>query len=222
MLFCNYVESFFTFANQPVGFMKHTKEHIIQKAFGLFMTVGYNEVTMSRLLKETGLSKGGFYHHFESKEELFEQVVEQFFFGVASDAGFQPSPESSFVENMDSFLAQKEAAFQMFAEHLGVEHNEINFFMFIMQAIQHLPGVRQKVSLFMYKEKQQIERIIEIAIQRGEIKSDVTKSKLADQLVYMFDGLEMHGVLPSQSFETMSKEKDMVRQIWSWIKSNPG
>ncbi len=195
-----------------------TKEYILQKAFGLFMTVGYNEVTLSRLLKETGLSKGGFYHHFESKEELFEQVIDMFFFDHASDAGFQPSTDSTFIENMNNFLSQKEQAFRLFASQLGVEHSEINFFMFIMQAIQHLPGARQKVDLFMYREKQQIEKIIDIAIQRKEIKPGVEKSQLANHLVSMFDGVEMHGVLLSQSFETLSREKEMVRQLYEWIK----
>ena len=183
------------------------------------MTVGYNELTMNRLLKETGLSKGGFYHHFKSKEELFEQAIDMFFFDHASDASFQPSVESTFIENMHNFLSQKEQAFLMFASQLGIEHSEINFFMFIMQAIQHLPGARQKTGLFMYKEKQQIEKIIDIAIHRKEIRQGIEKSQLAAHLVYMFDGVEMHGVLLSQSFETLSREKEMVRQLYEWIKA---
>jgi TetR/AcrR family transcriptional regulator, transcriptional repressor for nem operon len=204
--------------NRSVYFMPDTKQNIIQKAFALFMTLSYKEVTMSRLLKETGLSKGGFYHHFESKEALYEQVVDQFFFGVASDPGFQPSPENSFIENMDLFLGQKDEAFKMFANHLGVEYHEINFFMFLMQAIQHLPGVRQKASIFLLKEKQQIENIIEIAQLRNEINPGIEKSRLADHLVSMFDGVEMHGVLLSQSFQTVIREKEMVREIFEWVR----
>ncbi len=200
--------------------MKKTKEEIIRKAFGLFMTNSYKDVTLDLILKETGLSKGGFYHYFERKEELFEAVVDMFFFGIASDMGFQPSPEKSFLENMDDFTDQKENAFQMLAEHYGIEHSEMNFFMFIMQAIQYLPGVRQKVSLFLYKEKQQIEKIIAIALQRGEIKSDILQSKLADVIISMFDGIEMHGVLLSQSFETLSRKRAMVRQVYEWVKYN--
>jgi TetR/AcrR family transcriptional regulator, transcriptional repressor for nem operon len=204
--------------NRSVFIMPDTKQNIIQKAFALFMTTSYKEVTMSRLLKETGLSKGGFYHHFESKETLYEQVVDQFFFGVASDPGFQPSPEKGFIENMDNFLGQKEAAFNMFASNLGVEYHEINFFMFLMQAIQYLPGVRQKASIFLLKEKQQIENIIETAQLRNEIKPEIEKSKLADLMISSFDGVEMHGVLLSQSFETVSREREMVRQIFEWVK----
>jgi TetR/AcrR family transcriptional regulator, transcriptional repressor for nem operon len=195
-----------------------TKDQIIQKAFGLFMTTGYKEMSMNLLLKETGLSKGAFYHHFESKEALFEQVVNHFFFAVASDEGFQPSNEAGFLENMENFLKQKQEAFQMFADQLGVEYAEINFFMFIMQAIQYLPGVRQRVHLFIYKEKKQLESIIELAQQKNEIRPDINESMLAEHLMLLFDGVELHGVLLSQSFETVSREREMIRQLYSWVK----
>lgn len=198
--------------------MKITKDEIIQKAFGLFLSHSYKDVTLSLILKETGLSKGGFYHHFASKEELFESVVEMFFFGVASDKGFQPRKENTFVENMDMFLDQKENAFRLFAQNFGIEQSEINFFMFIMQAIQYLPGVRQKVDLFMYQEKQQLERIIAMAKQKGELKETIETRHLAEILMKLFDGTEMHGVLLSQSFETHKKEREMVRQIYEWVR----
>lgn len=196
-----------------------TKDQIIQKAFALFMTLEYREVTMSRILKATGLSKGGFYHYFESKEALFEEVVEQFFFSAASDATFQPDPSSTFTENMDVFLEQKETAFQLFAQHLGVEHSEINFFMFIMHAIQHLPGARQKTELFMQREKRQLESIIGLAVQKGEVSKSVQPGHVAQMLMLLFDGTEMHGVLLKESFQTVSRERQMVREIFQWIKN---
>lgn len=194
-----------------------TKDQIIQKAFALFMTLEYREVTMSRILKATGLSKGGFYHYFESKEALFEEVVEQFFFSAASDEAFRPDPPCNFLENMDLFLEQKETAFQLFAQHLGVEHSEINFFMFIMHAIQHLPGARQKTELFMQREKRQLESIIELAMKKKEIVEGVQAGTLAEMFMRLFDGTEMHGVLLKESFQTTSRERQMVREIYRWI-----
>lgn len=200
--------------------MSATKQQIIQKAFGLFMTLEYKEVTLSRLLKVTGISKGGFYHHFESKESLFEQVVEQFFFGVASDNTFQPLPGNSFLDNMQLFLEQKEAAFKMFAQQLGVEHSEMNFFMFIMHAIENLPGVRQKTELFMHQEKRQLESIIEQAREKGEIKNTIEPTLLAEMLMRLFDGTEMHGVLLRENFRTLDRERKMMREIFAWIKTD--
>jgi len=49
---------------------------IIDKAMILFTQNGYNRTTLSRILSETGLAKGGFYFHFRSKEELGLAVIE--------------------------------------------------------------------------------------------------------------------------------------------------
>jgi TetR/AcrR family transcriptional regulator, transcriptional repressor for nem operon len=206
---------------KPTGrfVMKNTKGFIIEKAFSLFMIKSYKEVILSEILKATGLSKGAFYHHFESKEALFEAVVDQFFFGIASDGGFEPAPEKSFIENMDEFLLQKEKAFAWFASQLGVDQSEINFFMFIMEAIRHLPTVKHKVGLFMQQEKMQLERIVEMAQQKGELKGGTNISAVAAMLQAAFDGLELHGVLLRKSAETTQKEKELVLQIYDCIRN---
>jgi TetR/AcrR family transcriptional regulator, transcriptional repressor for nem operon len=199
--------------------MKNTKGFIIEKAFALFMTMSYKEVILSEILKVTGLSKGAFYHHFESKEALFEAVVDQFFFGIASDGGFEPAPQKSFIENMDEFLLQKEKAFAWFASQLGIDQSEINFFMFIMEAIKHLPKVQQKVELFIQHEKTQLEHIVEMAQQKGEINNTLPPSTIAALLQAAFDGIEMHGVLLRKSYETTQKEKELVRHIYDCIRN---
>ena len=57
---------------------KDNRHHILATAFKLFFQKGYKEVTMSELVKESGLSKGAFYHYFNSKEELYTHSMEMF------------------------------------------------------------------------------------------------------------------------------------------------
>ncbi|MFQ5865961.1 MAG: TetR/AcrR family transcriptional regulator [bacterium] len=52
-----------------------TRQLIIDKATILFTKNGYNHTSLSRILKATGLAKGGFYFHFRSKEELGIAVI---------------------------------------------------------------------------------------------------------------------------------------------------
>ena len=200
--------------------METTKQNIINKAFTLFLTISYREVTLSRLLKETNLSKGAFYHHFSSKEELFTEVAEQFFFGAAAGMGFTPSPESGFVMNMENFLDAKNEAFKWFAGNYGVDLKELNFFMFIAEAIRYLPGVRDKVRAMVESEKHQVKNILQAAADRGELRAGADPDFLAGHIVKSFDGYEMHGVLLGCSTETITNEKEMVRQLWEMIKKN--
>ncbi|MEM5947544.1 TetR/AcrR family transcriptional regulator [Spirochaetia bacterium 38H-sp] len=53
-----------------------TKEKIINTATNLFLTKGYDTVSIEEIIRNTGIAKGTFYHHFKSKEELLETIVE--------------------------------------------------------------------------------------------------------------------------------------------------
>lgn len=51
------------------------KERIIESAYELFGEKGYDKTTIAEIIKRAGASKGGFYYHFESKEEILETIT---------------------------------------------------------------------------------------------------------------------------------------------------
>lgn len=55
---------------------KHTRERIVEAAAELFRKNGFHSTSLSQILKEAGLTKGGFYFHFKSKEELGDAVID--------------------------------------------------------------------------------------------------------------------------------------------------
>ena len=52
-----------------------TKQLIIDKAFNLFYQNGFKTTSIDKIMKETTLSKGAFYHHYKSKKELGLEVI---------------------------------------------------------------------------------------------------------------------------------------------------
>ncbi|MCI6011921.1 MAG: TetR/AcrR family transcriptional regulator [Firmicutes bacterium] len=54
-----------------------TVELILNTAQRLFVEIGYEKTSMQNIMDETGLSKGAIYHHFKSKEEIFNVVAER-------------------------------------------------------------------------------------------------------------------------------------------------
>lgn len=53
-----------------------TRQKIIEQTSGLFNTKGYYATTLSDVMRQTGLQKGGIYNHFKSKEELSLEVFQ--------------------------------------------------------------------------------------------------------------------------------------------------
>lgn len=55
-----------------------TRERIVESAARLFNKKGFAEVTIGEVMTAAGLTHGGFYRHFGSKEELYAESVRHF------------------------------------------------------------------------------------------------------------------------------------------------
>ena len=93
-----------------------TREKIVECARILFNRHGFSGVTIDMIMKEAGLTRGGFYNHFKSKENLYSEAVASFLMGRGAqwraDAGVDPSSPAPINAKrmLKSYLS---------AEHLG-------------------------------------------------------------------------------------------------------
>ena len=54
-----------------------TRQVILKAALECFIKNGYVNTSMNDIVKSSGISKGGIYWHFKSKEEMFVQMIEE-------------------------------------------------------------------------------------------------------------------------------------------------
>ena len=57
---------------------QETRQRILRSAARLFSRKGFAEVTIGEIMTGAGLTHGGFYRHFGSKDELYSEVISQF------------------------------------------------------------------------------------------------------------------------------------------------
>lgn len=55
---------------------EETRTRITEAAIKLFSNRGYNKASVDDICAEAGISKGAFYHHFESKQTLFLSLLD--------------------------------------------------------------------------------------------------------------------------------------------------
>ncbi len=55
-----------------------TRDRIVNSARRLFNRRGFTEVTIDQIMRHAGLTRGGFYKHFDAKEQLYAHAVRQF------------------------------------------------------------------------------------------------------------------------------------------------
>jgi AcrR family transcriptional regulator len=52
-----------------------TRVRFVQSAIGVFADQGYDHATVEDIARAAGLSKGAFYHHFSTKEDIFLDLL---------------------------------------------------------------------------------------------------------------------------------------------------
>ena len=81
------------------------RAEILSHAMALFFRKGYEETTMNDILESVGLSKGAFYHHFVSKEQLLEAFTASLAAAIAEQAAPLLKETGSARERLNRLLA---------------------------------------------------------------------------------------------------------------------
>lgn len=55
-----------------------TRARIVQSALRLFVRHGFETVSIDAIMADAGLTRGGFYNHFATKEELYGEAMDSF------------------------------------------------------------------------------------------------------------------------------------------------
>ncbi|MGO4380647.1 TetR/AcrR family transcriptional regulator [Pseudoduganella sp. RAF53_2] len=96
--------------------MPYTSEHkartrakIVESARKLFNRYGFEQVSIENIMSEAGLTRGGFYNHFDSKDELYAAAVASFTscnpFAVSIAENPPPDPYSLARRLLDLYLS---------------------------------------------------------------------------------------------------------------------
>jgi AcrR family transcriptional regulator len=109
----------------------HLRDDFVDAAQRLIQAKGYEPMSIEDVLRETGVSKGAFYHYFRSKAELLDAVVDRFAdTAVARLTGLAETKGLTATERLQRFfsgtMAWKTAHRQVLLELLRVWQSDDN------------------------------------------------------------------------------------------------
>lgn len=196
--------------------MNSSKRHIIIVASKLFLEKCYKEVTMQEIVKVTGLSKGAFYHHFKSKEELFLEVIVFFFQSLTRD--FNDYSKNSLKEFYEQYLNDSVTLAKNYLGNFDYGDSEntltLNYFSLMFDALKLFPEFRARAIDAFNLEIDQWTLAVERARASGEIKSPMSDRQIAEMFMYLSDGIGMHMIMRGADFDTMIVP---VKEHWDML-----
>ena len=103
------------------------RDKIIETSLTLFERHGFHGVSVNEIVKECGTSKGGFYHHFSSKDELLYVIHDYFISYVLNKAQEAISDGSRPSEKMQKIIQSFVKVFDLYKPHISVFYQESTY-----------------------------------------------------------------------------------------------
>ncbi|MFD1037868.1 TetR/AcrR family transcriptional regulator [Virgibacillus byunsanensis] len=106
------------------GFITDLRKQIIHTALPMFEKNGFHGVTVNQIVEEVGTSKGGFYHHFTSKDELLFVIHDTFITYVLEKATTASNTYHSPTKKLQAIVKDFVKVFDLYKPHISVFYQE--------------------------------------------------------------------------------------------------
>lgn len=178
--------------------MKDTKEHILKVSFGLFLQKSFKEVTMKEIVEKTGLSKGAFYHYFDSKEQIYLEIINQAFSSLIY-VDYSKFNKSSLNDFYHDYIDYLDRIYDSFQSSSNGDSFDLNYYSLIFDALRLFPDFKEKMLQSSRQELEAWKAVIHVAKENGEIKAFMSDEEIAGIFVHTNSGIGMNNMMIGKS-----------------------
>ena len=199
-----------------------TEKEILDIAFHLFLEKGFSGVSTNEIIREAGLTKGGFYYSFKSREDLDTRVIETYI------RPYFVLPE----EKMEKIWQEKQAdtptgvllwcgffqpqRFINYKEKFGQDIVFKDFYFLLHEGMKKFPEVIRYSMEYTSKKESCLRRILERGVARGELAPETEWGNYITMILALQDGILALKVL-DDTIDDEEKYKNIQKQMWKEI-----
>jgi AcrR family transcriptional regulator len=157
----------------------NSRDKIVSESLKLFSLKGFNNTSISDILAATHMSKGGFYNHFKSKEELFTAVLSEArrVWRIQNLADLDKSDRQ--IDRLKKILTNFRERYLKDAVHFP---GGCVFITLSVELDDQLPHLSSQLSDGFERTKALLRRYLDRAKEEGEIRSDISTSDVSEIL----------------------------------------
>ncbi|MBP2144039.1 AcrR family transcriptional regulator [Methanococcus voltae] len=190
-----------------------TRELILQNATELFLNNGYDRTSLNEIAKSSGITKGGIYHYYSSKEKLHDAVIEYIFSKL-----FDPLVED--VKKEKSFKRVIEIALNLEEEYEEPKtlRDKYKYLKLFIDYLEKTPKSFKEID----SKYNELHKIVEYkfieAQKEGQVKSDIDPVKFTIKLFSVVTGLRHESNRPDIEKYVSELKNEFATELWDYIK----
>jgi TetR/AcrR family transcriptional regulator, transcriptional repressor for nem operon len=167
---------------------ERTRERIIRQAAPLFNQRGYDGSSLNEIMAATELEKGGIYRHFASKQELAAAAFDYAWAEAMRARRHDIDSVANSVDKLKRYIAN-------FVERRGTVPGGCPLLNTAMDSDDGNALLRNRARRALENWQNFLGSIVTQGIKKGEIRREVSKTKLANLIIATLEGAVMIGRL---------------------------
>ncbi len=190
---------------------ENTRLSILEKAFEIVYSVGYQSTSIDHIIERTQVTKGAFYYHFASKDEMGLAMIDEVMYPGMQRALIQPllhstNPVADIYSMMKAVLG----------DH---KHFQVKFGCPAINLIEEMAPINPAFHGSLQKLTIEWQRAIEKSIAQGKlngyIKQDVNARQVSHFIIAGYGGIRNIGKIlgPSSYVHYLKELKNYLRQL---------
>lgn len=183
---------------------EQTRQKIKEKTVLLFAEKGFKEVTMKDICEVTGLSRGGLYCHYESTQQIFQEIIED----------LMNRQENSFEEQIRQNLPAVtilDDTLEKYREEMLDSQSSLSVAIYEYFSQKETTDKTNSLYAQYLASKRAWEKLLQYGIERREFHQ-VDISAIIDLLIFSYQGVRMYSRL-------MPVDKEIPLRILREIRS---
>jgi AcrR family transcriptional regulator len=159
------------------------RAQIIKAAIAVFLRQGYHKTNMPDIARQAGLSIGGVYWYFKSKNDIITHILEQIYQADLKALDQLLVSDTPAPQRVRAYLHQYIEDYQQFSwlNFIGIQ--------FYGEAMYD-PHIQEFIQAYFGRYRQALAALIQQGIERGEFKP-VNPQVLANVLIALDEGLSL-------------------------------
>jgi AcrR family transcriptional regulator len=187
-----------------------TRQRLLASALSVFARNGYERATVDEIVREAGFSKGAFYVHFESKDDLFWEMLQERI----------EKQQELFRQAIDVSLSVEENEKRVLRVVFGANDDPLGPAVFLEFSAHGMrnPKVQERLSEMYGRWHSFVSETLTAGREMGLVRDDIDISLLASAIMAIMEGGMIQSHLAPEHLRLNRRMDDFARLLSELIK----
>lgn len=173
-----------------------TKKKIYETARQLILEHGFENVSVDSIVEAAGVAKGSFYVHFESKDALAVDLVNEYTKIADLDYKSFLQALSGDKSSLDVLLLLAEKIADFIEFKIGLDNMKVLYKTHLTKAVDTASAISYNRELYFL-----FSRVLEMGIEQGELREDLSVASLSRHLILAIRGITFEWCIRYPDFD---------------------